>query len=116
MRDSLSKIVSLLHLVLAIVFNICFLINALYPHIIGRYFYIVDAYKMVIDSIAAPLIVLIYLALIFLNRKVALKWWRVLLTVLPLIFVLAIINDMRRFNLSFFDMLNPKRPVIYNKL
>jgi len=72
-----------------------------------------DMFGMVPGNILTMICVGSYLSLLSFDRKEALNWWRILLTVLPLLYVKAIISDMIRFGVTFRDLFNPHAPVLF---
>jgi hypothetical protein len=58
-------------------------------------------------------VVICYLLLCTINRKKAFQFSRILILVLPAIFVLAAISDMISFNLSFEELFSPSQPLLH---
>lgn len=73
----------------------------------------IGGYAMVIDTILAPLSILSYVFVLSLDPKSAIRWWRILLMIFPLLYVWATIGDIHSQNLTLKDLLNPNTPVFY---
>ncbi len=69
--------------------------------------------ELFFGTLLASLSVLSYLALTIFDRKNALKKSRVVISILPFLYVLATLSDMRSQNLSLFDIFSLKQPVLY---
>ena len=79
----------------------------------GRYFFAIDAYGIMLDTLLAPLIVMCYFILLLLIRKEAIKWWIIALMILPFLYTLAILGDMQSFHENYIQLLNVNHPILY---
>lgn len=100
-----GDLISLLHLIFAAIVNVEILTSWFYPIIFGEQLYSLGSFaeRLLITLVMySSIIALIaYILLLLLNRKVALRLFRILITLLPFLLFLATISEVSNHGLYY---------------
>lgn len=107
----LLRVLNLFNIFASIVFNLSILLN--FPLEMLGINTIPIEYELFFGTVLASLSILSYLILIIFDRKNAFKKYRIAISILPFLYVLATFSDMHSQNLSLFDIFSLKQPVLY---
>lgn len=105
MKKRSGDFISLLHLIFAIIVNVEILISWFYPIILRKQLYTLGslAERLLITLVMYSSIIAVinYILLLVLNRKVALKLFRILITLIPFLLFLATISEISNHGLYY---------------